>query len=93
MQKESIGSAAGSVVKMIAIGDIPVRQVVDGVETITLLRDVGYAPKCRTNLVSLIKAQRAEVNIQFESDTTKCRAAYGNRTVLVGDSETHGIAE
>ena len=58
-----------------------------------LLKDVGYAPKCCTNLVALEKAQRAGVGIMFKAGTTKMKATIGGRVCMVGDSESTGITE
>lgn len=73
--------------------NIRVRQVIDGVETNSLLKDVRYASKCRTNLISLSKAQNPGIGVYFEPGSTKMIAKCKGRTVMVGDSTSTGIAK
>lgn len=74
-KKEFVGSAAvGSHVKIVGIGNMRLRQVIDGAEILTILKDIGYTLKCRTNLVSLSKALRAGCKILFEPGKTNWRA-------------------
>ena len=55
---ESVNAASeGRFVQVIRIGNLRVRKKIDGIEKVMVLRDAGYAPKCRTNLVPLAKAQ------------------------------------
>lgn len=83
----------GATVDVVGVGNVKVSQMIDGKKMTTLLQDVGYAPRCRTNLVSLTKAQRAGVGIYFEPDTMNFTARYGNRKVMVGEGSTIGITE
>lgn len=53
------------------------QQDINGVKQATLLKDVGYAPKCGTNLISSCIAQRAGVGINFEPHSTKMIAMHG----------------
>lgn len=83
----------GSAVKVVGIGNLKVKQVINGAENVMVLKDVGYAPKCRTNLVSLAKAQRAGVEFTFKGGGTKMEGTYKGRVVLQGDSQERGISE
>lgn len=95
LSKAEYVSAAceGGQVRVVGIGNIRVRQIINGQENITLLKDVGYAPKCRTNLVAMGKAQRAGVNINFPAGSTKFMATHQGKLVMIGDSATTGITE
>ena len=50
-------------VKVIGTGDISIKQAFSGVEDVMILKYVGYAPKCRTNLLSSTKPQLAGIEI------------------------------
>ena len=58
-------------VRVIGVGNIRVRKIIDGHETVITLMDVGFAPKCRTNLVSLVKAQKAGAEIHLKPGVTR----------------------
>lgn len=51
--------------RIIGVGDVNVKQTIDGKVKHLLLKNVGYAPNCRTNLISLPKAQRKGAFIVF----------------------------
>lgn len=55
--------------------------------------DIGCAPKSRTSLVSLSKAQRAGLAITPDDGSTRMCATYKGSTMLMGDSESTGITE
>jgi len=42
---------------VVGVGKTRICQTIEGKDIVMVLKDVGYAPKCRTNLVSLAKAQ------------------------------------
>lgn len=69
------------------------QQVVDGVHRSSRLKDIGYAPKCRKNLISLDKAQVVGVGVMFEPSTTIMKAKYKDRVIMVRDSGATGIRE
>ena len=91
---EIVSSASeGDGVRIIGIGDVNVKQIIDGKGKELLLKDVGYAPNCRTNLVSLSKAQRKGVDVLFKGGGTKLFAKYKSEIIMIGDSKTTGISE
>lgn len=83
----------GGSVKIVGIGNLRVKQIIDGREVIMMLKDVGYAPKCRTNLVALSKAQRGGMKIEFEPYSTKMIGTYQGSTMMIADSKQIGITE
>lgn len=93
-KNEEVSAACeGASVQVIGIGKVRVSQLVDGNETTTILKNVGHAPNCRTNLISLPVACRAGININFEDYTAKFQAMYNGRKVMVGDCNETGITE
>ena len=94
VQSESISCASeGESVQVIGVGNVWLKQVIDGKERVTMLKDVGYAPNCRTNLVSLTKAQRVGVEIVYKGGGSRMVATYNGRVVMHGDSKDTGISE
>lgn len=59
----------------------------------SMLKDFGYAPKCRANLVSMTIAQQARITIVMEAWSTKMKGPYKGQTVFVRDSSSFGICE
>lgn len=55
---------------MIAAGDLRIMQNINGKNVVTLLKNVGHAPRCRTNLISLKKVQQYGVHTNFEAGST-----------------------
>lgn len=80
-------------VQVVGVGNVKVEQIVNGKKKVTMLKDVGYAPNCRTNLVSLTKAQRIGVDIMYKGGGSKMIATYKGEAVMHGDSENTGISE
>lgn len=78
---------------IVGLGDVRVKQVFNGKEKVTLLKDVAYVPTCRTNLVSLTKAQRIGVDVSFVGGGNKMVATYKDEVVMVGNSTNTNIAE
>ncbi len=69
------------------------KQVIDGKDKVTLLKDVAYAPNCRTNLVSLRKARSIGIEVVFNCGGSKMVATYKGKTVMHGDSKETSISE
>ena len=91
---ETVNAASeGDGARIIGVGDINVRQTIDGKVKHLLLKNVGYAPNCRTNLISLPKAQRKGAEIVFVGSGTKLVAKYNDEVIMTGDSKATGIAE
>ncbi len=69
---EFINTACEGVsVKIIGVGYVRVKQTINGADSVMLLKDVGYGPKCRTKLKAISKAQRAGVGFEFQPYCTK----------------------
>lgn len=83
----------GGKVYVVGIGNIHVRQMINGIENIIMLKDVGFAPKCRTNLVAMVKVQRAGVSINFEGGGIKFTATHKGKVVMICDSRVTEITE
>ena len=93
-ESEYVNAACeGGNVRVVGIGNVRVSQFINDEKKTTLLKDVGYAPKCRTNLVSMPKAQLAGITVMMEAYSTKMTGKFEGRTVFVGDSESTGICE
>ncbi len=91
---EEISSASEGVsIKAVRVGNVKVKLVIDGKDKVKLLKNVGYAPKCRTDLVSLTEAQNIVVETLFKGGGSKTVAMYKGRTVMHGDSKETGISE
>lgn len=69
------------------------RQVIDGTEVATFLKDVVFAPMCRANVVALAKAQQAGVGVYLEPKSLKFVAKYKGRKVMVEEGHTTGVTE
>lgn len=93
-EPEDVRAAAeGAAVSVLGIGDLRVSQNINGKEVVSLLKNVGYAPECRTNLISLVKAQQAGVCINFEGGKTSMTATHKGKILMKGDSRKFGIVE
>lgn len=69
------------------------RQLFDGNEVVYVLKNVGYATKCRTNLVTLTNAQRGAVRVYFEASIKKKIAMHNGRKIIFVNSSTTVITE
>lgn len=93
-ETEDVKAAAeGAAVSVLGIGDLRVSQNINGKEVVSLLKNVGYAPQCRTNLISFAKAQQAGVNFNFEGGSTVMTATQKGKLLMKGDSRKFGIVE
>lgn len=87
------GAAEGAAVSVVGIGDLRVSQNINGKDGVSLLKNVGYAPKCRTNLISLGKAQVAGVSVNFQGGSTDMMATHNGKILMKGDSQKYGIIQ
>lgn len=78
---------------MVGVGNFRVSQEIDGKKTTTLLKNVGYAPKYRMNLVFLGKAHCAGVKVMFKAGGRRMSASYKGFSVMICGSEATGICE
>ncbi len=78
-------------VKIIGVGDVRVNQTINGAHSAMLLKDVGYGPECRTNLIAISKAQRAGAGFEFEPYSTNMRGTRNGKVVLYDNSKRTSI--
>ncbi len=93
-EKEEVSCASeGDPIQIVGVADVRVKQVIDDKDKVTLLRNVWYAPNCRTNLQSLTKAQSIGVEIVFKSGGSNIVAAYKGKNFIHDDSKKTSITE
>ena len=80
-------------VDFLGFGTVHLEQKIGGKIIKTILKEVGYSPKLRTNLISLAKVQKRGISFDFPAQSTSIVAKFNDEVVMVGDSSLHGIVE
>lgn len=83
----------GSSVKVIGLENIRLSQLIHGTRRSILLKNFGYSPSSRTNLVSLTLVQKSGIGINFKEGKITFQGICNGKVVMVGDSHPTGISE
>ena len=80
--KYSIDAACeNGFMNVVGIGNVNMSQVVNGLEEITMLKDVVHLSTCSVNFISLPVAQRKGLDVHLKGGETKVVATYKNDIV------------